>query len=69
MENIWLSQKFYNILYGEAQFDGFGRFYRRHREIDQPHWTVRCRACLIFCEFYPADLSAVFGARPQKQQF
>ena len=41
----------------------------RDCEGDEPHWTVRCRARLIFSEFYSLELPLWLGAQPRNSRF
>ena len=35
----------------------------RVREVDEPHWTVRCRTCLILSDCYSLDLPSSWSWR------
>ena len=58
-------QYFGNVSHNSAATDAF----YRGREGDERHWTVRCRARLIFSECNSPDLFRWFGTRPRNLWF
>ena len=60
-DNTHVSQSFW---WSEAQLGNSGCFCWDHDD-DKPHWTVRCRACLILSKCYSLDLPLWFRAHPQ----